>query len=131
MKDKFKVVDNFITEEIVNSHLKYEFKPNKFESHPTNFTTYDLETHNTDRARPYVFCFYRLSKLSGRYDCDLTPNGLENCRKDTIAFYGDNCVSKALDFCLKLREKNEKIKIKLLNKAFNYTHIMDQDLIRG
>ena len=24
------------------------------------------ETHNTDRARPYVFCFYRLSKPAGK-----------------------------------------------------------------
>ena len=36
--------------------------PEKQVSHLTNFITFDLETHITDRARPYVFCFYRLSK---------------------------------------------------------------------
>ena len=70
---------------------------------------YDLETHNTDRARPYVFCFYRLSKLAGRYDRDLTPDELEKCRKDTIAFDGDNCVEKALGFCLKLKREARKV----------------------
>ena len=49
------MVDNFITEENVISHSKYEFTPKKFESHLSNFIVYDLETHNTDKARPYVF----------------------------------------------------------------------------
>ena len=39
---------------------------NKTESHLTNFIVYDLETHFTDRARPYVFRFYRLSELAGK-----------------------------------------------------------------
>ena len=113
LKNNFKIVDNYITEQNVISHFKNEIIPKKIESHLTNFITYDLETHNTDRARPYVFCFYRLSKLLGRYDRDSTPNELEKCRKDTIAFYGDNCVSKALDLCLKLKEER-KIKNKIV-----------------
>ena len=108
LKANFKIVDNFITEENVISHLKYEIMPKKIESHLTNFIVYDPETHNTDRARPYVFCFYRLSKLAGRYNRDLTPDELEKCRKDTIAFDGDNCVAKALDFCLKLKGEERK-----------------------
>ena len=66
LKENFKMVDNYITEENVNSHFKYEYKPKKIESHLANFIVYDLETHNTDRARPYVFCFYRLGKLAGK-----------------------------------------------------------------
>ena len=68
LKDNFKKVDNYITERNVNSHFKYEFIPKKIDSHWRNFITYDLETHNTDKARPYVFCFYRLSKTAGRYN---------------------------------------------------------------
>ena len=68
LKANFKIVNNYITEENVNSHFKYEFIPKTIESHLTNFNTYDLETHKTDRARPYVLCFYRLSKLAGRYN---------------------------------------------------------------
>ena len=69
----------------------------------TNFVVYDLETNKIDRPRPYVFCFYRLSKLAGKYNRDLTPNGKEKCKKDTITFDGDKCVSNALDFCLKIK----------------------------
>ena len=110
LKDNFKIVDNYITEENVKSHFKYEYKPKKIESHLTNFFVYDIETHHTDRARPYVFSFYRLSKLAGRYNRDLNPNELEKCRKDTIAFDGDDCVEKALDFCLKLKGEEYKDK---------------------
>ena len=97
LKDIFKTVDNFITEENVNSHFEYIYKPKKNESHLSYFIVYDSETHNTDRARPYVFCFHRLIKLAGRYNRDLTKDEIEKCNKDTIAFDGDNCVEKALD----------------------------------
>ena len=73
----------------VNSHFEYIYTPKKIESHLTNFITYDLETYNTDRARPYVFCFYRLGKRAGRYNRDLTPYEKEKCKKDTIAFDGN------------------------------------------
>ena len=69
-KKNFKIVDIYLTEENVNSHLKYEFIPKKIESHLTNFIVYDLETHNTDGARPYIRIFYRLSKITGRYNRD-------------------------------------------------------------
>ena len=65
LKDNFKIVDIYLTEQIFNSHFKYEFIPQKIESHLTNFIVYNLETHNTDRTRPYVFCFYRISKIAG------------------------------------------------------------------
>ena len=107
-------MDNYITKENANSHFEYIYTPEKIESHLTNFITYDLETHNTDRARPYVFCFYRLSKIAGKYDRDLTPDELEKCRKDIIAFDGDNCVSKALDFCLKFKGEDRKVKNKIV-----------------
>ena len=68
LKDNFKIVDNFITKVNVNSHFKYEFIPTKTEHHLTNFIVYDLQTHNTDRARPYVFRFYRLRNLAGKYN---------------------------------------------------------------
>ena len=115
LKNTFKIVDKYITEENVNYHFKNEFIPKKIESHLTNFIVYDFETHNTDIARPYVFCFYRLNKLAGRYNRDLTLEEREKCKKDTIAFDGDNCVEKALDFCLKLKgEEYEDKKGKVL-----------------
>ena len=57
LNDNFELVDIYITDENVNSHFKYEIIPKKNESHLTNFIVYDLETHSTDRARPFVFHF--------------------------------------------------------------------------
>ena len=110
LKNNFKIVDNYVTEEIVKSFFEYKYKPKKIESHLSNFIVYDLAAHNTDKARPYVFSFYRLSKLAGRYNRDLTPDEVEKCREDTIAFDGGNCVEKALDFCLKLKGEEYKDK---------------------
>ena len=118
LKNNFKMVDNFITEENVNSHFKYEFIPKKIESHSTNFIVYDLETHNTNRARPYCRSFYRLSRLAGRYNRDLNPSELDKCRNDTIVFDGDDCIEKALDFCLKL--KGEERRTSPNNKIVEY-----------
>ena len=64
LKDKFKIVELYITDENVNSHFEHTYTPEKIESHLTKFMVYDLETHNTDRARPCNMTLYRLSKLA-------------------------------------------------------------------
>ena len=76
-KDNFKIVNIYISEEKVKSIFEYKYIPKKIESHLPNFITYDLETHITDRTRRYVVCFYRLSKLSCGYDCNLTPDEIQ------------------------------------------------------
>ena len=117
LEENFKIVENYITEESVNFHFEYIFTPKKIDSHLTNFIVYDIETYNTDRARPYCISFYRLSKLAGRYNRDLTPDELEKCKKDTIVFDGDNCIEKVLDFCLKLKGEERKT---IINKIVEY-----------
>ena len=112
LKDNFNIVDNYMTRYNVNSHFKFEFLPKKLESHLTIFIVYDLETHNTDRARPYCISFYRISKIAGRYIRDLTPYEIDKCEKDTLVFDGDDCTSKVLDFCLKLRADERRISLK-------------------
>ena len=114
LKANFKIVDNYITEEIVNSHFKYEFKPKKIESHSSNFIVYDIETCNNYRARPYCISFYRLSKIAGSYDRDPTQDELEKPIKDTMAFEGDKCISNALDFLLKVKGEERKVKNKIV-----------------
>ena len=76
LKANFKIVDNYITEENIKSFFKYEFIPKKIDSHLTNFFVHDLETHNTDRVRPYNMTFYRLSRKAGRYERDPTQEEL-------------------------------------------------------
>ena len=114
LDDNFKMVDNYITEENVTSHFKYEFTPKKIESPLTNFIVYDLETYSTNRARPYNMTFYRLSKIAGRYERDPTPEELQKSINDTIAFSGDNCINNALDYLLKLKGEERKVNNKIV-----------------
>ena len=58
--------------------------------------------------------FYRLSKIAGRYDRDPTKEELDKSIKDTLAFVGDNCICNALDFCLKLKGDERKVKNQLI-----------------
>ena len=115
LKYNFKKVDNLITEENVTSHFKYEFIPKKIESHLSNFIVYDLKTHNTDRAKPYNMTFYRLSKIAGRYERDPTREELKSSIDDTVAFTGDGCIGNALDFCLKFKGEERKVKNKIVD----------------
>ena len=131
LKNNFRRFYNYITDENVKSFFEYKYTT-EIESDLTILILYDLGTHNTKRNRPYVFCFYRLSKLAGRYYRNLTLEELGECRKDTIAFEGASCVEKALDFCLKLEgEEFEDKKGNVLKTIFNFKLIMDQVLIHG
>ena len=56
--------------------------------------------------------FYRLSKIAGRYERDPTFEELQKPINDTIAFAGDNCIGNALDFCLKIKGEERKVKNK-------------------
>ena len=118
------MIDNHITDDNVKSHFEYIYTPKKLESHLTIFIVFDLETHNTDRARPYVFSFYRSSKLSERYKRDITPCETHNCKKDTNAFDVDECAGNASDFCLKLKcdERKDKKNKVLENNLQLYAH---------
>ena len=110
MKDNFKIVDKYITEENVNSHFEYEFTTTKIDLHLSNLIVYDLETYSIDRAKPYNITFCRLSKIAGRYGRDPTPEGLQNSINDTLSFARENCIGNALDFCLELEGDERKVK---------------------
>ena len=114
LERNFKVVDNLITGENVISLFKYEFIPTKNDSHLTSFLVYDLETHKTGGARPYFISMYRLSKLAGKYNRDLAPYEIENCKRDTLVFDGEFCISNALDFLLNFKGEEWKIKTKIV-----------------
>ena len=116
LKDNFKMIDNYITEENIKPLFEYIYKPKELASHLTNFIVYDLETHKTDRTRPYCISFYQLGKFAGRYNRDLTPYEKHKCKKGTLVFDGDNCVSNALDILLKLKGEERNVR----NKVFEY-----------
>ena len=62
----------------------------------------------------HIVSFYRLSKLTGRYNCDLTPYEIDKCKNDTFVFDGDDCIIKALDFSLKFKGEARKVKNKIV-----------------
>ena len=58
--------------------------------------------------------FDRLSKIAGRYERDPTQEELQKSIDDTVAFTGDTCNGNALDFCLKLKGGERKVKNKIV-----------------
>ena len=110
LKDNVNIIDNYKTEENGNSHFKFEFIPQKIESHLNNFIVYDVETNDTDRAKPYNMTFYRLSEIAGRYERDPTQEELQMSINEILSFVGDNCVGNALDYSLKFRSEERKVK---------------------
>ena len=75
----------------------------------------------------YFVFIDRLSKLTSNYNRDLTLDEIQKSKKDAFAFGGDNCVEKALDFCLKIKgEERKNKKIKFSNIIFNCVHTMDK-----
>ena len=68
----FKLVDNVINDKHVKTSVKYEYEPKKVQSELKTMIVYDIETFNTDRSVPYANCIYRLSKISGKFNRDIT-----------------------------------------------------------
>ena len=58
--------------------------------------------------------FYRLSKIAGRYERDPTQKELKKSINDTLSFEGDNCIGNALDFLLKFKGEERKVKNKIV-----------------
>ena len=56
-----------------------------------------------------------MSKIAGRYERDPTQEELQKSIDDTIAFAGDNCIGNALDFCLKFKGEERKVKNKIVD----------------
>ena len=75
---------------------------------------YDLETFNTDRAVPYASCIYRLSKISGKYNRDITQRGYEKCGKHCIVFKGTDSINEMLDYVLQFKGEAKRINNKIV-----------------
>ena len=61
-----------ISKKHIKSFIKKEYNPKKVQSPLTNIIVYDLETYDKDRTVRYCSCIYKLSKMSGRYNRDIT-----------------------------------------------------------
>ena len=59
--------------------------------------------------------FYRLSKITGKYERDPTQEELQKSIRDTISFEADNCIGNALAFLLKFKGEEQKVKNKIVD----------------
>ena len=62
---------------------------------------YDLEMFNTDRAVLCCKSDYKLSKISGKFNKDMTSSQSQKCLEDCIVFRLVNCVNQFLDHASK------------------------------
>ena len=75
---------------------------------------YAIETFSTDRAIPYANCRYRLSKISGKNNRDITQREYEKCRKDGFVFKGTDSFNEMLDYLLQFKRESKKHKNKIV-----------------
>ena len=59
---------------------------------------YDKDTFNTIKCVPYSNCIYRLSKISGKYNRDISEKEYQKCRKGCIVFKGLDNINEMLDY---------------------------------
>ena len=114
LKDNFRVVDNVISDKHVKSYIKYEYKPKKVQSQLTNMIVYDIETFSTIKCVPYANCIYRLSKISGKYDRDISEKEYQKCLIDCIGFKGLDNINKMLDYVLQFKGEAKPINNKIV-----------------
>ena len=77
----------------VKSFFKNEYKPKKVQSQITNTDAYGLEAFITIKCVPYGNCIYRVSKLSGKYNRDITHQEYQKCKKKIELFSKEQIVS--------------------------------------
>ena len=114
LKDNFKVVDNVISDKHVKSFIKYEYKPKKVQSQLTNVVVYDIETFSVIKCVPYANCIYRLSKISGKYNKDISEKEYQKCLNDCIVFKGLDNINKMLDYVLQFKGEPKRINNKIV-----------------
>ena len=109
------VISNVISDTHVKSFIKYEYDPKNVQSPLTVIVVFDLETYNEDRTVPYCSCMYKLSKISGKYNQNITRKEDQNCLTDSVVFKGSDCINEMLDHISQFKGKPKKSKIKLFN----------------
>ena len=82
LKSTFKFVGICLFDEQVENFTKNENNCEKLQSQLTGVIIYDLETFNTNNCVPYRVSRYKLKKISGKINRDITERELEECGKD-------------------------------------------------
>ena len=114
LKDNFEVVDNVISDKLVKTFIKYDYKPKKIKSPLTIIVVYDLQAFRKIRAVPYCSCMYQLSKISGKYHRDISEQEYQKCLDDCVVFKGTDCINEMLDHDLSFKGEPKKVNNKIV-----------------
>ena len=80
----------------------------KVRSALTNIIVYDLETYNKDKVIPYCSYICTRSKLSGKYNRDITEKDYQKSSNDFVVFKGSDCKNNILDHILSFKGERKK-----------------------
>ena len=120
LKDNFTVVDNVVADKHVKTFIKHEYNPKKVKSPLTKIIVYDLETFNKIRAVPYCSCLYKLNKVSGKCQRDMTGQKFQKCLND-CGFLNELIVLMKCQIMFYHPKENQKnSKNKFLHIIFNW-----------
>ena len=108
LKPNFRVVDNVISDKHVKCFVKNEYNPKKVKSPLTKIVVYDLETFSKIRVVPYCNCIYKLSKISGKYQRDISEQEYQKCLNDCVVFKGTDCIDEMLELVLSFKGEPKK-----------------------
>ena len=114
LKPNFKVVDNVISDKHVKSFIKIEYKPKKVQSQLTNVIVYDKESFSTIKFSPYSNSIYRLRKISGKFNQDITEKEYQKCLNDCIVFKGLDNINEKLVYVLKFKGEPKRVNSKIV-----------------
>ena len=114
LKSNFKVVDNVISDKHVRSFIKYDYNPKKIQPPLNNIVVYDSESYSKDRTVLSCSFIYKLSKISGNYNRDISEKEYQKCLNDRVVFKGSDCFYEMLDKVLSFKGEAGKVNNKIV-----------------
>ena len=116
LKLNFEVLDNILSDKLVKSFIKYEHSPKKLQTQINNMVNYDIETLNNIKCVPYAKFPFKIDKISGENNRDVTKRECEKCRNGCVVFNGVNCFNEMLDHVLEFKGKGKRINNKIVER---------------
>ena len=66
------------------------------------------------RTVPYCGCIYKVSKIFGKYNRDISEQEYQKCLNDCVVFKGPYCINEMLDHVLLFKGEPKKVKNKIV-----------------
>ena len=84
---------------------------------------YDIESFNSDRAVPYASGIYRLGKISGKNNGDISEKDCQKCLNDCFVFKGLDNFNEMLNYVLQIKREPKRVNNKIVkNNSYLLAH---------